>query len=437
MGISFSLINTCLDSINAFFGATILELQWMINLYGIFIAATLVAMGRFGDLFGRKKIYLLGSFFFILAMLGAGLATSPSMIIAFMPFYGLAGAIILPLSQAMMVHLYPEEEKGKAIGLWAAQGGIALAVGPLLGGVVCSYLPWRWVFLVNIPISLLSLLMTVLYCPDSRSEQDTSKIDWPGVILLFLTVGTFVLATVQSNLWPPSIIASLYLLTILFFVSLLLVESKAETPIICEALFTDRRFLLSSVVGFCLIGFFWGAIFLIPLAIQKVLLFPPMKSGLALLFLTLPIALFSPFSSFFYRKLGPKALFFIGFVSLALSTLLFLRFDQGSTFATVSLSILVMGVGFAFVWAPVITSALSTVSNNATGIAAGSFVTIQEIGGSASLAITGAAFRMTPNLLEGFHQGVWVLFFICLVAIIASLGMPRRQKNQDSQNLNL
>lgn len=429
MGISFSLINTTLESIHQDFGASLLQLQWIINLYGIFIASSLVIMGRLGDVFGRKKIFLLGYLFFLIAMIGGGLATSPGMIIAFMPFYGLAGGVLLPISQAMMIDLYEEEDKSKAIGVWAAFAGIAMAAGPIVGGLVMTYLHWRWIFLINAPFALLGIVMVLAFCLESKNDEEASSIDWTGGILLFLTVGTFVLATVQSKEWSGALIVALYALSLIGLIFLLIVEKKVTAPIIREDLFKNRQFLFTSVAGFCMIGFFWGAIFLIPLFIQKVLLYSPMEAGICLLFLTFPIAIFSPFSSFFYKRLGPKALMFTGFFSLAISTLLFLHVDSETTFNLVALSILVMGIGFAFIWAPVTTSALSIVSKKVAGVASGSFVTIQEIGGNVCLAITGAVVRFSLPLSVGFYQGVWILFMICIIGLVSILMMPRRKKN--------
>ena len=384
-------------------------------------------MGRFGDSFGRKKVFLLGNILFLIAMLGAGLASTPSYIIFFMAIYGLAGAILLPISQALIVQFFPEEKKGVAIGMWTTVAGIGMAAGPILGGLAMTYLSWRWAFFVNAPLAILGFTITLLFCPESRSEGESPKIDWAGVSLLFLTVGSFVLATVQSTLWNGAIIVGLYIISIISLITLLVVENRVEMPIIREDLFKNRTFLLTAVAGFCLIAFFWGAMFLIPLYIQKKLGLDPLKAGLSLLFLFVPMAIFSPFSGYFYRTFGPKALLFNGFICLAISAMLFLQINGISKFNYIALSILIMGIGFAFIWAPVITSALSCVSKNVAGVASGSFVTVEEIGGSVGVALVGAVVRMTPSFSTGFHHGVWVLLMITIIGIGAVIGMPRRK----------
>jgi len=428
MGLSFSLINTNLESIHQHFGASLVQLQWMINIYGIFIASTLVTMGRLGDIFGRKKIYLIGLILFGASMLGGGLATSPGMIIGFQALYGLAGAILLPLSQAMLIDCFSDDHKSVAIGIWTASGGITLSLGPIIGGVLLSFLSWRWIFLANVPFAIFGFILTAIFSKESKTQGESTKLDWPGVILLTLAIGTFVLATVQWNLWQMPIILLLYLVAALCITGLLIVEGKVEMPIIREELFRSRMFLFSCAGNFCMIAFFWAGIFLIPLYIQKQLGFSPLQAGVLMLAFSVPVALISPVIGYLYKTVGPKVLISVGFCLLALSALMQLQYSDGTTVFFIALATFSLGLGFGVIWTPTTTGALSAISRNFAGIASGTFITIQEIGGNVGLAITATVSRMSPSFTEGFHNGMWVMLVVSILGLFTAFFLPKKPR---------
>ena len=425
MGLSFSLINTNLESIHVQLGATIVDLQWMINIYGIFIASNLATMGRLGDIFGRKKIYLIGLILFAISMFGAGLAHFPGMIIFFQAIWGISGAILLPISQAMLVDIYPEEKKSVAIGIWAAGGGIALAIGPLVGGVLLNFLSWRWIFLINVPFAAIGFFLTALFAKESRTEGESTKIDWGGLISLTIAIGSFILATVQSNLWRAPIIVGLYAISVISLIFLLVIEKRVEMPIIREDLFKSRRFLLCSLGNFAMIAIFWAAIFLLPLYIQKQLQHSPLETGILMLGFAVPVAILSPLSGYLYNKVSPKALIFFGFLLLALSAIMQLQFGEVAEVAFIAIAILLLGMGFGLIWTPTTTGALSAISKNFAGIASGTFVTIQEIGGSLGLAITVTVVRKQSDFATGFHDGIWILLLFSIIGICSALLMKK------------
>lgn len=430
MGLSFSLINTNLESIQQALGASIGQLQWMINIYGIFIASTLVMMGRLGDIFGRKKVYLIGTVLFGISMLGGGLSVNPEMIIGFQAIYGLAGAILLPLSQAMLIDLYPEEKKSTAIGMWASSGGITLALGPIVGGILLSYFSWRSIFLINVPFAVLGFILTSWFARESKTEGESTKLDWPGAVLLMLAIGIFILATVQSSEWSTFLIVGLYIFSLLSLIALLVVEKRVEMPIIREDLFKNRMFLFCCLGNFCMIAFFWAGIFLIPLYIQKQLGYTPIQAGLMMLAFSLPIGLFSPISGYFYDRVGPRVLVFIGFLLMTFSALL--QFLYGAEVSPIAILIATaaLGLGISLIITSTTTGALFALSKNFAGIASGTFVTIQEIGGSMGLAVTVTIVRMRADFSQGFHDGMLVLLIVSIVGIFSAIFMPKKTRRK-------
>nr|NGX26431.1 putative multidrug resistance protein EmrY [Chlamydiota bacterium] len=361
-------------------------------------------------------------------MLGAGLATSPAMIIGFQALYGISGAILLPLSQAMLVDIFPEEDKSIAIGIWASSGGITLSLGPIVGGLLLSFLSWRWIFFVNVPFAILGAILTVWFAKETKTEGESTKIDWAGAFLLTLTIGTFVLATVQMNLWHIPMIVGLYLASVASLIALLFVEGKAKMPIIREELFKSRMFFFSCAGNFCMIAFFWAGIFLIPLFIQKQLDFTPLQAGVLMLAFSVPVAAISPLTGYFHKLIDPRILIGVGFVMLVVSALMQLQYEEGASVFYIACATFILGVGFSLIWTPTTTGAISAISSKFAGIAAGTFITIQEIGGNVGLAITATVSRLTPSFTEGFHNAMWVMVFFSILGILAAFFTPKKPK---------
>lgn len=430
LSMSFSLINASLATIEKQLQASLIELQWMINIYGIFIASTLVTMGRFGDIFGRKKVYIIGMALLALAMCGAGLAPSPSAIIGFMALYGLSGAIILPLSQALMIDAFDETKKNRAIGIWATVSALAMAAGPVVGGYVSTHLDWRWIFFINIPGAIAAGALVYWAAEESSADGESTHIDWPGMALLILTIGTLILAVIQSNIWSLSVTITLLIVSAVALTLLLIVENKVEMPIIREDLFTRSSFLFSALSAFCMTALFWAALFVIPLYVQRVLGYSPIKAGILMLFYTLPGAFLSSPSAHLYEKMGARIQICSGFCLCVIATIMFLQFGHVSPFWHIALATMIMAIGFTLILTPAMAAGFSTVSRNAIGVATGTFVTVQEIGGSLGLALTVTIIRMHRGEDLAFHHGVWVMFTFALIGVVGSLLLRENRPKQ-------
>lgn len=382
----WSSINMSLASIQSELGADVAELQWMMNSYGIFICTALLALGKLGDSHGRKWVYMAGLFGLALACLGAGSAKEPSFIIASMGLFGLAAASILTLSQALTVHQFPEQQKTKAIAIWAVAVSTASSIGPLLGGMMIRYLSWRWIFFINIPLSLLSLLLVFLFV--KKEETHSSHCDWSGVLLLATAVGGTVSGIMQGPSWGWSSwpVIGLFSLAAIALAGLMIVEKRSKEPLFQPKLFAHAGFLFASICNGCLIGFVWAIFFFVPLYLQNEQGASGLEAGAIMLFITIPIALLSIPVSKLYDRIGPRPLLLLGFSLLFLSVF-FESFLPIQGFCTL------IGLGWVLTWGPSASSALSSLPHHMAGIASGMFMTLQEIGGVIGLAIAGVFFR--------------------------------------------
>lgn len=424
----FSAINTALAAIKIEFSASVTQLQWIINIFGVAMCSTLVIFSRIADIYGRKRLYLIGIAGTGISMLGAGLAPSIHWILFFQCTLGLSAAILLPVSQALISHVFPAEERSRAIGIWAAVVGLALAAGPILSGFIVSVLSWRWVFLVNLPFIISSLILVALFAPESRNNESSKTIDTLGSILLAITIGCFVLALTEVHTLKAWTIGILYTASIIALIALLITEKKSPEPIIREDLFTNRMFLTASFANFFIIFFVWVSFFLMPLYLQTEHYYTALAAGCVMLFVTVPLSIFSFIGGGLYKTYGPKPLILLGFLFLTISASMQLYFTPDTKFLIIGLSALFFGIGWGLAWGPTTTAAITTLSHEHAGIASGSFITIQETGGNLGLAITMAVVNMHSDFMRGYSSGMWVLLSVSVAGFLLTLSMEPGQK---------
>lgn len=392
LGMIWSLVNTALASIQKDLFASVLQLQWMMNCFGICLCVPLLTMGKLGDAYGRKKLYLWGLAIALLASGIGGFATRIELLIPCMGLFGLAGSMILPLSQALLVHQFPEHQKGKAIAIWSIFASLSLACGPIVSGLILNWLTWHWIYWIDIPLVAVAIAI-VYFFVDKETELHKPHCDWIGVGLLALIVGSLIMGIMQGSTWgwtSPFILAlfALFLVSLTVFV---LLERTTKMPLFRPDLFSNRSFLFSAIPNGCTIGFLWVSVFTIPLYLQNILRFSPLETGFCLLLITLPVFFFSVTVGKWYHKWGAKplmltgyALFLIGFLLQAFIT---------PNYWTLGIGCLAIGLGWVLTWGPSISSSLSSIPHRLAGIASGMFTTLQELGAILSLALAGVFFQ--------------------------------------------
>ena len=424
-GLVFSELNLAIASMQHTFGASLRGMQWLLNIYGIIVCSTLVIFGRMGDMFGRKRLYVIALVILAVAIAGTGLSQNIGQMIFFQAINGLASAVIMPISQALVTNVFEDHKKSLALGLWSACIGIALAIGPLYSGFIIHGWGWRWVFYLNVPIILLSALLVALFCPESKSDEKHIHVDGWGSLFLALSIATIVMALVQFEAWPLWIVVMLVIISIICFVTLLRIEKQAKQPIIRKDLFGNRAFVLSSSSNAILIFFIWCGLFLIPLYLQNVYGMGALRAGMVISVVTTPVILFSFANHRLYHFFGCKRLIRTGFVSLMLSAILLFCFSKDMSLILVVCAALTFGIGWGLIWSPSATKAISTLPQQHAGIASGTFVTFQEVGGTLGLALTLVVVRLNPVFAQGFKHGALVLLFASAIGFCFTLAMQQ------------
>lgn len=435
--LDFAIVNTALPAIETDLSASLIQLQWVINAFIFAITVLIVTLGRLSDHVGRRIMNILGVAWFGLFSLLAGLAPSPGWLIFCRFMQGAASAAIIPTSLALISHAFPGAEKGKAIGIWSGITGFGMALGPVLGGILVSAFSWRWIFFINVPFSIASVILSALYAKESRVESGALKPDYKGFCLLTVGLASLIFALMHAPDWGWIQAKSLLLFAValIAFIWFYRSERRCDSPTIPFSLFFNSGFLSSTIVMFGLVFVFTADIFLIPLYLIQIRHQAAYQAGLTILPITACIAILSPFIGRLTNRIPTVKLILIGLVFFCASTLLqaFITVESSLLFLLPTLTAL--GIGWGIARTPATTNAMLSAPQHLAGTASGVLWTVQNAGGALSIAITLTLFRKiseaaaTPeSFLVGYHTAMWLLSAVTL-AVILTLPFFLRSKD--------
>lgn len=437
-----TIVNVALPSIQRDLGASEAQLEWIVSGYVLAFAVALITTGRLGDLWGRKRLFLIGVAGFTAASAWAGVATSADALVLSRFAQGLFAATMVPQVLSIIQVLYAPKERAAVLGAYGAVTGTAAVAGPLLGGVLTTYdvlgLEWRSIFLINIPIGLALLVVGAARIPESRSDH-AARLDLRGVVLsavaLFLVV--FALIEGRPKGWPAwvwGMIAASLVLLALFAAHQRRLEALGGDPLVPPSLFRDRGYAAGVVTAFAFFGSI-GAFFLIlTLYLQIGLGFTPLGAALAVLPFSIGAFVASGASVPLVARLGKGlvligSLAFLGAIAWVAQTVQ----HHGDALGKSDLigPMLLGGAGLALGAIPLLDVALANIDIRFAGAASGVFGTFQQVGGALLLAVVGVVFFdavgvnfTSSGLREGLLAGLWVPGTALAVAAVASLFLP-------------
>ena len=273
-----TVVALALPQIRGDVGATPEQLQWVMNVYLLTIAVLVVTAGRLGDMFGRKRVFLIGLVAFALGSIVSGAAGDGNTLILGRILQGAGAAPCLALSLALVVNVFPPEERARALGIWAAVSAIALAIGPLAGGVLIE-IDWRVIFWLNVPVAAIGVFITARAAPESTDPGAGTRIDWPGLAALTVGLTAVVLALIQSRAWSSTAVIALAVIGIAALAVFWAVEHRVGEPIVEFALFRNGPYFGASAAAFALVGSFWAVMFFQPQYLQDVRGYSPIACG--------------------------------------------------------------------------------------------------------------------------------------------------------------
>lgn len=415
--IDFTIVNTALPAIQSALNVNVTKLQWVINVFILALSAFMVIMGRLADIYGRRLVLYIGMIIFGLSSLGAGASPNIEWLIFFRFLQGISCAILYTASGAIVSNAFPANERGKAIGTLFGVNGVGLAIGPVFGGILVSALSWRWIFLINVPAILTSLIICFASVSESRNREHGTKIDWPGLVTLIITLSTFVFAITQGQAWGwnSTIIISLFIISACTLFLFYNIEMRSISPIIQFHLFANRLFITSIVATFSLALFYCLAFFLMPLYLHNIQNEEGYMIGLMLLPATVMVALLSPIVGRIADISGPKLLLIVGFIFFILSAFFQSHFTENSSTWYIAFAFALMGMGWACILGPSTVASLSAVPESMGAVAMGTSWTLHNIGGAIGLSLGILIYRsfaeqnVINNLISNHvNAGSWI-----------------------------
>jgi EmrB/QacA subfamily drug resistance transporter len=392
--VDFAIVNTALPEIQKDLGVSFVVLQWVMNVFVLALSIFMVNMGRFGDTFGRRPLLYIGLVLFGIASLFSGLASDGYVLILFRALQGLGVAMIIPSSLALISNSFPENERGRAIGIWTSITGLGVALGPVLGGIITSALSWRWIFFVNIPILIIAAAICLISVKEAvRGEE--KNIDWYGFFLMMTGIGALVSAIIQGPEWGwhSAMTLLFFLISVISLVSLYIVENRVKSPVIDFKLFERRGFLSGAFANFTLVAFGYSAFFLMPLYLGNIMRKEAFEIGLLLLPVTVLVVLVAPIAGRVVDSKGAKLPILAGLFCLAISALIQSTYKQDSPLMYIVFGFIFMGLGWGSIFGSGAFAAISSLPKELAGTATGALWTLQNLGGTLGLAFAGVIFR--------------------------------------------
>ena len=387
-----TVVNVALPSIQRSFDASLSSLEWTINAYSLSFAVFLVTGGRLGDIFGRRKVFLIGVVVFAAASGTIGFAPSEGWLVASRAVQGLGAALMMPGTLSIITNTFPPAERGRAIGTWAGVSAIALALGPLLGGWLTEDVSWRAIFFINLPVAAVAIVVTLFATRESRDETSTREVDIPGIAALTVGLTALVLALVEANAWgwgSPRIIG-LFAAAAIALVGFAVIERRSRAPIVDFTFFKSRSFLGANVVAFAISFGMFAVFFFLALYMQNILGYSPLQTGVRFLPSTLVIMVAGPLSGRLADRVGPRTPLVIGLVLVTASLAWQSRIQVDTSFAFLVVPFVLLGLGMGFTMSPMSTAAMNAVDRTKAGVASGTLSMTRMVGGTFGVAALGA-----------------------------------------------
>jgi EmrB/QacA subfamily drug resistance transporter len=385
-----TIVNVALPAIRSSLHGGLAEQQWVVEAYLLTLSALLLIGGSLGDLFGRRRVFEIGVVAFGICSLLCALAPSAGVLIAARAFQGMAGALLVPSTLALIMDTFEDHERAEAIGTWTAWTGVATVIGPLGGGALITLASWRWVFAINlVPVAITFALLRTL--PEDRRAP--GHVDWRGAVLVALGLAGPVFALIEqpTHGWGSARVAIPLVGGVILLGLFLIVESRERNPMMPFELFRSRNFSIGNLTTLSLYAGLGIATFFLVLFLQEVGHYTALQAGLSLLPITIMVFALSKRFGALADRIGPHAFMAVGPLLAAAGLLLLVRVDANADYVTQVLpGIAVFGLGLAATVAPLTATVLGAVEQGHSGVASGINNMVARIAGLLAIAALGA-----------------------------------------------
>jgi EmrB/QacA subfamily drug resistance transporter len=403
-----TIVNIALPSIMKDFKSSLSSIEWIMNVYVLVFAALLLTLGKLGDIFGRKRLFLVGLAVFTVASLGCGLSPNLTVLLISRGVQAVGAAFMMPATLSIINVEFDKKQRGLALGVWGAVAGGANALGPIIGGTLVDSFSWHWIFAINIPIGVIAFIAGLKVVKESVDERIDRHIDIPGVLIISLALFclTYALIEGQGYGWTSATILGLFIAAAAGLVAFVFIELKTTSPLAQLRLFRDRNFAAGNIVGMVVNFGMIGLLFLLILYLQIVLKIDALTAGLWILPFPLAIVMVAPFAGRLTDKIGGRWILFAGALLTALGFYLMMDMTGVSAWTDLLLGLIICGAGIGMVMAPVTTVIMASTPVQQSGMGAGILSTIRQIGSVMGLSVLGAVLQnqLVSNITGALAQ---------------------------------
>ena len=403
-----TVVNVALPSIQRDFGissADLSELEWVVNAYALTFAVLMLTGGKLADFFGRRRIFLGGLALFAVSSLFCGLAETSGELIAARAVQGVGAALMMPATLSIITATFPARERGAAIGIWAGVSAMALALGPLVGGLITEHIDWSWIFFINLPVAAVGLVLGRAVISESRDTSAEQRLDLPGLAVSGAALFCLIFALIEANHygWTSATILALVVGAAVGFAAFVVLELHQRVPMLDLSLFRDGTFAGANVVALLVGLAMFGVFFFISLYMQNVLGYSPVQAGASFLPMTMLIIVVAPIAGRVSDRVGSRWLIAAGMTLTAGSLLLFSLLEVDSGWWALLPGMVVGGLGMAMTMTPMTAAALGAVPVEKAGVGSGVLNTFRQIGLALGIAVMGAILtaEQTSSLESG------------------------------------
>jgi EmrB/QacA subfamily drug resistance transporter len=420
----FSAVNVALPTMEEDFHTNVNTIQWVINAYALTFGVMIVTGGRLADMFGRRRAFFLGTAIFASMSALGGAAQTETWLIASRVAMGIGGALMWPAILGMTYELLPEDKAGLAGGIVIGAAGLGNAMGPLIGGVLTDALSWRWIFFLNVPISIFAVLVTYYLVQVKEPEASAQRIDYPGIAAISVGLVSLLVALDQLDDWgwgDPRVIG-LFALAAVLIAAFLPIEWRAGmSALVPRDVMRNESFRASCLAILFMSATFFAALLYLPQFMQKHLGYSPLEAGVGMLPFLATFALVSFVAGPLYERLGAKLLASLGAACITIAPFVFSLVGERSGYGSLVVGMVVLGIGIGSFYPTATTAGVTSVDESETSLAGGIVYMFQIAGGSIGLGLTTTVFSAQESFVDGIQAAFRLDAALSLLGFLIAL----------------
>jgi EmrB/QacA subfamily drug resistance transporter len=435
-----TVVNVALPSIQRDLGADLSSLQWIVTGYALTFAALMLIGGKLADAYGRRLIFVVGIAVFTLSSLACGLAGSEEVLIGARVVQGAGAALMNPATLSIIAATFPPRQRGTAIGIWAGVSALALAIGPLVGGLLTEHVGWEWIFFVNIPVGILGIAASLLLIEESK-DSTHERLDIPGLLTSALGLFALTYGLIEANAygWGSARIVGSFAVAAVSLAAFLVLERRQRAPMLDLSLFRSGTYTGANLVVLFVALAMFGVFFFVSLYMQNVLGYSAVQAGAAFLPMTILIILVAPIAGRTSDRVGSRWLMTAGMTLLAVQLLYFSQLGADADFWNLLPAMLIGGVGMSLTMTPSAAAATRAVPVDKAGVGSAVLNAFRQVGGSVGIALMGAIVaaeaggrRTVEAFMDGFERSLLVAAVIALAGAVVAAVLLRPHERAEA-----